>query len=85
VRPLTAEKLLIPDFAKRFDEVLVNVFLSCIMMIGLRKRAHGWHTGQVIGCMSKASIRYGDCLMCPVGGTKYCKISENHIEEIVSE
>jgi UDP-2-acetamido-3-amino-2,3-dideoxy-glucuronate N-acetyltransferase len=38
-----------------------------------------------IGWMSKAGGRLGDDLVCPVDGTKYCQISENEIEEIVSE
>ena len=38
-----------------------------------------------IGWMSKAGGRLGDDLVCPEDGTKYRQISENQIEEIVSE
>ena len=38
-----------------------------------------------IGWMSKAGERLGDDLICPSDGTKYRQISENKIEEIVSE
>jgi UDP-2-acetamido-3-amino-2,3-dideoxy-glucuronate N-acetyltransferase len=38
-----------------------------------------------IGWMSKAGGRLGDDLVCPEDGTKYRQVSENQIEEIVSE
>jgi UDP-2-acetamido-3-amino-2,3-dideoxy-glucuronate N-acetyltransferase len=38
-----------------------------------------------IGWMSKEGGRLGDDLVCPVDGTKYRQVSENQIEEIVSE
>jgi UDP-2-acetamido-3-amino-2,3-dideoxy-glucuronate N-acetyltransferase len=38
-----------------------------------------------IGWMSKAGRPLGDDLVCPEDGTKYRQISENQIEEVVSE
>lgn len=38
-----------------------------------------------IGWVSKAGRRLGDDLVCPEDGSKYRQISENEIEEVVSE
>lgn len=38
-----------------------------------------------IGWVSKAGMRLGDDLVCPEDGTPYRQLSENQIEEVVSE
>ena len=38
-----------------------------------------------IGWVSKAGMRLGDDLVCPEDGTHYRQLSENQIEEVVSE
>jgi len=38
-----------------------------------------------IGWVSKAGMRLGDDLVCPEDGTQYRQLSENQIEEVVSE
>lgn len=47
------------------------------LMAGVPARRIGW--------MSKAGGRLGEDFKCPITGTKYREISENHLEEIQSE
>lgn len=50
---------------------------SYALMAGTPARRIGW--------VSKAGMRLGDDLVCPEDGTQYRQLSENQIEEVVSE